>query len=137
MLLLTYIGETVTCEPRIGLICKNSDQGDSYCQDYHVRFLCPQGTIQDTTGISCKSYTLTAWLDRDNPSGTCDCETLKDFSYSQTCSNPVGVRCREKSTKQDYQDVGQTMTCNTRVGGVCWNANNSPPCKDYEVQFIC
>ena len=134
----THTGEIVTCEPRVGLVCLNSDQSDRYCQNYQVRFLCPTGTIQDTTGISCDRYCETQWLDRDNPSGYCDCETIRDFNPSQICPNPTGIKCRERSTGQDYRDVGQTMTCNVRSGGACWNHENTPnPCKDYEVQFIC
>ena len=121
----------------MGLICRNSDQSDRYCHDYRVRFLCPAGTILDTHGITCYRYWETQWLDRDDPSGQCDCETLNDFGSSQTCPNPVGVKCRVRSTGQDYQDVGQNMICNARSGGVCWNHDNNSPCKDYEVQFIC
>ena len=133
------IGEyfAVNCEPRKGLVCKKSEQPDGACHDYRVRFLCPHGTIQDTTGITCRHYCHTQWLDRDNPSGYCDCETLRDFDCSQTCRNPVGVRCRDKNTALDYQSVGQNMFCNARDGGVCWNSDNNSPCKDYEVQFIC
>ena len=130
-------GETVRCESRVGLVCINSDQSDRYCRDYRVRFLCPAGTIPDTTGTSCATYCETQWLDRDNPSGYCDCETLNDFSSSQICQNPIGIKCRERSTGQDYQDVGQNMTCNVHIGGLCWNHDNNPPCRDYEVQFIC
>ena len=132
-------GETVTCVPRVGLVCMNSDQSDGYCRDYRVRFLCPADTIQDTTGISCTTYCETQWLDRDNPSGHCDCETIRDFNPSQICPNPIGIKCREISTGQDYRDVGQTMTCNVQSGGVCWNHENTPNsgCRDYEVQFIC
>ena len=135
-----YVGETFSadCQPRVGLICQNSQQNDGFCQDYRVRFLCPAGTIRDTSSIStCFNYCVTNWLDRDNPSGKCDCETLKDFSPYQTCRNPSGAECREKNTGQDWQDVGQVMQCNARVGGVCWNSANPGQCKDYEVRFIC
>lgn len=134
-----YTGEKfhVDCEPRQGLVCRNSDQSDRYCQDYRVRFLCPAGTISYSQS-TCVNYCPTRWLDRDNPSGVCDCETLKDFSPSQTCPNPVGIKCRHRSTRKDYQDVGQKMICNQRSGGICWNRDNpGNPCKDYEVQFLC
>ena len=116
----------MTCEPCVGLVCQNCDQTDRYCQDYRVRFLCPADTIDDTTGISCTTYCETQWLDRDNPSGYCDCETIRDFNPSQICPNPIGIKCREISTGQDYRDVGQTMTCNVQSGGVCWNHENTP-----------
>ena len=48
----------------------------------------------------------------------------------------VGIRCRERTTGQDYRDVGQTMTCNVQTGGACWNHENTPDtCRDYEVQL--
>ena len=125
-----------------GLVCQNAKQSDGNCSviktiEFDSR-LCPAGTIEDTTGISCTSYCETEWLDRDNPSGYCDCETIRDFSPSQICPNPIGIKCREKSTGQDYQDVGQVMICNVQTGGACWNRRNTPDtCKDYEVQFIC
>ena len=135
------IGENflIDCEPRGGLVCRNADQSDGSCKDYRVRFLCPKGSISGS-GITCREYCPTSWLDRDDPSGNCDCETLADFSRSQKCQygNPVGIQCREKNTRLDYQDVGQTMTCNARIGGVCWNAKNvGHRCSDYEVRFIC
>jgi len=34
-------GEVLSCSAQGGLVCKNSDQSDNYCQDYCVRFLCP------------------------------------------------------------------------------------------------
>lgn len=41
----TYFTQTsdqvVTCERDIGLICKNNEQLDGYCEDYEVRFYCP------------------------------------------------------------------------------------------------
>ena len=135
------LGETFmpNCEPRFGLACQNDQQEDKYCQDYRVRFLCPAGTVQDVeVETECQDYCFTNWLDRDNPSGYCDCELISSFHSSQTCPNPVGIECREKQTKRDYQDVGQKMLCNTHDGGVCWNAQNPcQPCKDYEVRFLC
>ena len=132
-------GETVTCLAHNGLVCQNAQQSDGYCQDYRVRFLCPADTIQDTTGISCTTYCETQWLDRDNPSKSCDCDTIRDFSPSQIiCPKPIGINCQERSTGQDYLDIGQTMTCNVQTGGLCWNIENFPDtCREYEVQFIC
>jgi len=33
-------GEVLTCSTSAGLVCLNADQGDRYCDDYEVRFLC-------------------------------------------------------------------------------------------------
>ncbi len=39
---LSTANENVTCETSTGLICRNDDQDDGYCQDYMVRFLCEE-----------------------------------------------------------------------------------------------
>ena len=54
-----------------------------------------------------------------------DTATVKQFVTSvlprYVPCNPIGIKCREKSTGQDYQDVGQAMICNVQTGGACWN----------------
>ena len=41
-----------------------------------VRFCCP---IKEKPNCDSKGYKWTTWLDRDNPSGNGDYETLNDF----------------------------------------------------------
>ena len=77
----------MTCLAHDGSVLQNTKQSDGNCdQDYLVRFLCPANTIEDTTGVSCTSYSETEWLDRDSPSkyksGYCDRETIHDFRYA-------------------------------------------------------
>ncbi|ESO92027.1 hypothetical protein LOTGIDRAFT_121599, partial [Lottia gigantea] len=36
-------GDTLTLSPSQGLICQNNLQADKSCNDYKVRFCCPQG----------------------------------------------------------------------------------------------
>jgi hypothetical protein len=39
-------GEVISfCDPARGLECLNASQADGLCDDYEVRFQCPQGTI--------------------------------------------------------------------------------------------
>lgn len=56
-------------------------------------------TCTDTT------YCWTRWLDRDNPSGTGDWETLRNFPPAQVCPRPVGIECQTTSG-QPYQSTG-------------------------------
>ncbi len=39
-------------------------------------------------------FCWTQWLDRDNPSGTGDHETLADMPKSKVCERPVGIECK-------------------------------------------
>lgn len=102
------------CEPRKGLACVNSQQpAGKTCEDYRVRFLCPADALNSTDGFECQDYCETDFLDRDDPGGYCDCETFSLSGY--TGPTPVGIRCREKATGKDYEEVGQTMTCKPEV----------------------
>ena len=132
------LGQDVTCEPRSGLVCVNSQQGNGACADYRVRFLCPCGSVNYNYVASCSYRCWTNWLDRDNPSGNGDFETIADFSASQTCPSPIGADCRVKSTLADWTTTGQTYVCNARHGGICWNNRNPGSyCLDYEARFLC
>jgi hypothetical protein len=51
------------------------------------------------------TYCWTQWLDRDNPSGSGDWETLRNFPPAQVCPKPVGIECQTTSG-QPYQNTG-------------------------------
>ena len=105
----------VDCDPRRGLVCLNIQQDfGTTCADYKVRFLCPEGTIENTKGTSCQEYCVSEWFNRDNPDKTCDCERLAD-NLATANLNPSGINCVEAGTEIDYQDLAQRMTCNQRV----------------------
>lgn len=64
----------------------------------------------------------TEWLDRDDPGGAGDYETLSDFAEAAVaCEQPVAVECRTRDGRS-WQDAGQTYRCEPEVGGVCVNA---------------
>ncbi|XP_064404368.1 uncharacterized protein LOC135349713 [Halichondria panicea] len=129
----------VACEPRGGLACINSDQRlGKQCNDYRVRYLCPEGSIPDTRGIVCNDFYETSFTDRDNPGGHCDCETVN--LPKNSClggATPAGIRCNDVRTNKDFAVFGQKMTCKPDSGGICWNRNNPGGCRDYKVQYIC
>lgn len=92
----------------------------------------------------------TPWLDRDDPGGVGDFETLADFvAAGLDCANPVAVECQTLDGV-DHAEVGQAYTCDPETGGVCANADNRTPrslfslrggndggCLDYRVRFRC
>jgi hypothetical protein len=49
-----------------------------------VRFCCP---IKEKPNCDSKGYKWTTWLDRDNPSGTGDWETLNHFDPKKVKNN--------------------------------------------------
>ena len=141
----------MTCEPRVGGFCRKKDQQDNQCEDYEVRFLCQCLTVgnpQHTT--FCGQFCWTDWLNRDAPSGKGDFETLHNF-LKQTpppvCPYPVGIQCRRKDTKADYETTGQKYHCEVHLdaqeksvgGGHCVNdeQESGENCDDYEVRFLC
>ena len=91
---------------------------------------------KDEAETSTSSWT--EWLDRDNPGGNGDFETL---SLHQTengvCTAPVDIECRVVSTGADASTSGQVVTCTPQQGFSCANDQNSGVCLDYEVRFLC
>ncbi|MCH8081353.1 MAG: hypothetical protein IID52_03080 [Proteobacteria bacterium] len=79
----------------------------------------------------------TDWLDRDNPSGKGDYETVKDFVAAGIIDpGPLGIQCRTLGG-QPWQAAGQVYSCDATVGGVCVNSKQvgGAQCLDYEVRF--
>lgn len=85
------------------------------------------------------SGTWTSWLNRDQPGGSGDFETLRDFvAEGKACENPEKIECRTRSGK-DWTETGEVYQCVARVGGVCRNSSQpqGKRCSDYEVRFYC
>jgi len=88
---------------------------------------------------TCPENRWTAWFDRDNPSGNCDCETLSDLQREnpgKICSNPTSVEARLVSSKEAYNSNQENIIFDPTHGFSCWN-NGGSLCDDYEVQFCC
>eukprot|EP00118_Oscarella_pearsei_P015185 m.135245 g.135245 ORF g.135245 m.135245 type:complete len:495 (+) comp38158_c0_seq1:107-1591(+) len=81
------------------------------------------------------------WLDRDDPTGTGDFETLGSFLRERKpiCQRPLDIRCRAKSTRKDARTTGEYVVCNKSVGFSCQNSRQyDGRCNfDYEVSFLC
>ncbi|XP_071956624.1 cartilage intermediate layer protein 2-like [Antedon mediterranea] len=123
----TSTGEVVSCSASTGLVCRNADQPDNYCQDYRVRFLCSK-------------YQWTPWFDRDNPSGSGDWETVSSLyneNPNQMCQHPATIQCQTTGGAH-YTSTGEVVSCSASTGLVCKNADQPDNyCQDYRVRFLC
>ena len=84
----------------------------------------------------------TAWLDRDNPSGSGDYELLAFFSPAQVCSNPIAVEGRIGASGTPFGPFGGTpqnfYTFSPTTGLGCRNSDQpGANCFDYQVRFFC
>jgi hypothetical protein len=121
-------GERLTASATYGLNCLNTDQPDGACQNYEIRFLCP--STWPVAG------TWTGWLDRDDPSGAADAETLADFS-SVPCATPWAIEAQTTSGAS-YTSTGDFVRIEPNFGLVCENAMQPDgACADYRVRFFC
>ena len=85
------------------------------------------------------------WLDRDNPSGTCDCEGIAAYiseGYPGVCENPVSFQARRISDQKPAEDIAAEEGVNFRfydeiLGFRCINRENRRMCDDYETRMCC
>jgi hypothetical protein len=92
----------------------------------------------------CNDVYWTDWLDRDNPGGVGDWETigafLNDNPPVQICggNDPVGIKCRTLDGT-DWQATGEAdLICDPSYGFRCKNEDQPDGrCEDYEVRFQC
>lgn len=133
----------------VGADCKvpgmpNGDKGGGYFAWDQALFIdipgkhdcrvVPTGSGGDPQGCS-----WTPWLDRDNPSGTGDFETLAGFvKNGQACEAPKKIECQTLDGRP-ASSTGQPYTCDPKVGGVCDNRKQpgGRGCLDYRVRFCC
>ena len=92
---------------------------------------------------SCDGGTWSAWLDRDDPSGVCDCERIDHFwgdveqnfcgsKYKELCVRPIGAQARIRGSTDLQTDQVVTFDMN---GFRCENADQTKgSCKDYEIE---
>uniref|UniRef100_A0A3P8X480 Mucin-5AC-like n=1 Tax=Cynoglossus semilaevis TaxID=244447 RepID=A0A3P8X480_CYNSE len=133
---LSSTGDVITLvDTSTGFICKNSDQTCGKCEDYRVRFQCPDKFC--STSPKC----WTPWFDRDNPSGTGDWETLKDLyceNPGKICSSPLQIDV-QTTFGGSVDSTGDVIAvADTASGFICKNSDQKcGKCKDYRVRFEC
>jgi hypothetical protein len=94
------------------------------------------GFLDPAAGDTCR---WTPWLNRDNPGGSGDYETLKDFiTQGKACAEPEKVECRTRDGRS-VSETGEQVTCTKEAGAYCVNRKQSrgSRCSDYEVRFCC
>nr|CAB3262592.1 uncharacterized protein LOC100180679 [Phallusia mammillata] len=127
----TTAGQVIAhADPQNGFRCNNVGQT---CLDYKVRFCCPE-----VPPPTCEKDGWTPWLNVDDPTGDCDCEStnaIRDVYGDLLCKNPTAIDARVSTTKESYLTVNQDLTINVKNGLKCTNINQD--CHDYEVRYCC
>jgi hypothetical protein len=119
-------GEKVICQPALGLTCLNAEQSDGICDDYEVRFACPDPAAQS------------AWFNQDIPDDGVDIEPLSTLvSVGLVCAEPIGIEC-QSAGGINWTKTGDQMNCSPNRGALCL-ARNQPDgrCEDYSVRYTC
>uniref|UniRef100_A0AAZ3PXN9 WxxW domain-containing protein n=1 Tax=Oncorhynchus tshawytscha TaxID=74940 RepID=A0AAZ3PXN9_ONCTS len=121
---ISQLGQDVTCNPSVGLVCQNNEQGlQQKCFDYEIRVKC-------LTPTKCSGEETCVWSDWINlgqpTSGSegGDNESIKNIIAAgyHICSAPEAVECRAKQYPGlQISQLGQDVTCNPSVGLVCQN----------------
>ncbi|XP_052028799.1 mucin-5AC [Apodemus sylvaticus] len=125
------LGQVVQCDPSVGLVCNNRDQGGNsgMCLNYEVRVLCchvPEGcpTTTHATLVSTSSETVTS-----STPGTTSMHTASSTSMSQTMTTVVqtdsttsvshmsspatGKGSTAHKTQSSSTPIGETSTIST------------------------
>ncbi|XP_067826228.1 mucin-5AC isoform X2 [Heptranchias perlo] len=119
------------CSISSGFTCVNKEQKDGSCEDYRIRFTCPESFCNKKT----------QWFDRDNPSGNGDYEDLVNLRKEypgQICSDPIACEVQTVSGKPASSTNDVISECSTLTGFACVNADQEfRICEDYKIRFTC
>ncbi|XP_037134958.1 transmembrane protein 269 isoform X1 [Syngnathus acus] len=115
-----------------GLLCLNSEQSWSPCEDYKVKFTC--------SGEFC-SECQTKWFDLDDPEGHGDFELLSDLLHKfpgDICPQPIAIQAQTVSTDSASSPPETFLNLDAMYGFACLNADQvDKSCEDYKVRFTC
>ncbi|KAM7423466.1 hypothetical protein PAMA_000019 [Pampus argenteus] len=124
---LSQLGQAVTCNKDVGLICNNKQQGlQQECFDYEIKFKC---------------YWINLGKPTQGTNGGED-ESIQNIISAgyHVCSTPQEVQCRAVLYPSlSLSQLGQALTCNKDVGLICNNKQQGlqQECFDYEIKFKC
>nr|XP_019963007.1 PREDICTED: uncharacterized protein LOC109642605 [Paralichthys olivaceus] len=118
-----------------GFACVNADQGSRSCEDYKVRFTCPEEFCE--VSQRCR----TQWLNSDDPSDVGDVESmpqlLKTFP-GQVCKNPISIEAQTTRGISAHHTGDTFLSYDVTFGFVCINdKQRSKQCEDYQVVLTC
>ncbi|NP_034974.2 mucin-5AC precursor [Mus musculus] len=109
------LGQVVKCDPSVGLVCNNRDQGgdSGMCLNYEVRLLCchiPEGCSMTThvTLLSSTSEIVTS-----STPGTTSMHVASSTSMPQTSSPNTGKTSTISTTQTSSPNTGKTSTTST------------------------
>uniref|UniRef100_A0A0G2K1Y4 Mucin 5AC, oligomeric mucus/gel-forming n=2 Tax=Rattus norvegicus TaxID=10116 RepID=A0A0G2K1Y4_RAT len=131
------LGQVVQCDPSVGLVCKNSDQGPTFgmCLNYEVRLLCchvPEDclTTKRTTLSSTQSTTVTS----STPGTTSMPQTMTTIvqtdsttSTSQTSSPITGRASTIHTTQTTSTSTGEAWTSSVQIASTTSTTHTSSP----------
>ncbi|XP_036433738.1 mucin-5B-like [Colossoma macropomum] len=163
---LADLGQNVTCDASVGLICYNMYQDGPPCLNYEIRVECCDGTCGTTTSsppspptTTQDHYQLTT-ISTNNNTGNNNANDNRSYprkfnnkreggefesiaAIRKTgkipCETPAKIECRAKDYKdKTLADLGQNVTCDASVGLICYNMyQDGPPCLNYEIRVEC
>nr|XP_006008904.1 PREDICTED: uncharacterized protein LOC102355527 [Latimeria chalumnae] len=119
-----------------GFSCLNIQQEDKRCEDYQVRYICPEEFCN--APLECR----TKWFDSSDVTDKGDDKRIKrllELYPGELCKYPVGIQAQNISGIP-ASSTGQTIiVCETDLGFYCLNENqpNGEKCHDYKVSFTC
>jgi len=136
-------------DPRRGLVCRGAHQVGNKCQDYRVRFFCPEGSIDPVMTLSKdledaineEFLAWTDWFSADEPNENGDIEYLlaaREYMPS-ICAHPHAIEARAISDKKSAYETGDVFKVfNKDKGLVCQNSDQTDgQCDDYQVRYLC
>uniref|UniRef100_UPI003AACB0F1 mucin-5AC-like n=1 Tax=Centroberyx gerrardi TaxID=166262 RepID=UPI003AACB0F1 len=138
---ISQLGQAVTCNQEVGLVCNNKQQGLlQQCFDYEIRVRCFPTTCSGE--MTCD---WSEWINLGKPTSGPDggdnesIQKIISAGY-QICSAPNEVECRAVVYPGlSISQLGQAVTCNQEVGLVCNNKQQGllQQCFDYEIRVRC
>merc|ERR1711892_529326 len=126
--------QTTHIDASLGFWCVNSEQDSGLCADFEVRYCCPQFEIGPDPDCSDDAYEWTEFLDRDDPTGDGDFESIADYPRGSVCDNPTSIQSQPRtsgSTAVTHIDLAYGFYCAND------EQSNGEGCADFEVRYCC
>ncbi|XP_002739633.2 uncharacterized protein LOC100367634 [Saccoglossus kowalevskii] len=119
-----------------GFACLNEEQDDEKCEDYKVRFCCPEQP-------DCDKWTK--WFNTDKPCEGLDADreitaVIQDEYPNEMCKNPLFIQVVVAATEQPSSSTGQVfLHHDVDPGFVCLDKDQpaGDQCHDYKVRYCC
>ncbi|XP_035501792.1 uncharacterized protein si:dkey-205h13.2 [Scophthalmus maximus] len=118
-----------------GFACVNAEQRGRSCEDYRVRFTCPEEFCQ--VSEQCR----TRWVNGDNSSDEGDVESIHQLTRTfpgQVCGNPIGIEAKTTAGISAEHTGDTFLSYDVTFGFACINEKQrGKRCEDYQVTLTC